>query len=465
MFQLLVNMLRDVGEGLTIAFWHQPVRFFGTKRRQLRDVFSGLHPSTNVAIYTGVLWLIPTVMVDQYKSLYLNHLGVSAGELGVYNSITQLILLFSALAGGYLADAWGRRKTTNVFDSLSWALPALLLAVAPNKWFGVAAVLLYGFNMGANVSYNCLLVEKNSAQKRPDVYTVLQLVNMSPSLVFLPFLAGWWVDHAGLETAVRWMYGLFFTLVVVGIWSRFKWLEDDRPRGQTPTRALKDILRGERGEYLSALREFFSRPASKAMFFSRLIDEWMMAFWLLYVPLYMVHRLGLPAGDIARVNQFAVFLGFASLLLVIPAIHKTRGYRMIGYEQLVAGLAVLVLPLGGRYPVFWVCFASQAVSALAGTFFWTFTAAAWANMLEGSQRPRMLAGCYALMRVFLVPAGLLAAYLYAEIAPEVLLGLVVFLRLVNAVLLRRVSAVLSPMIEKDGRIEWKDAKIEGAVGR
>jgi len=66
----------------------------------------------------------------------------------------------------------------------------------------------------------------------------------------------------------------------------------------------------------------------------------------------------------------------------------------------------------------------------------------------------MLAGCYALMRVFLVPAGLLAAYLYAEIAPEVLLGLVVFLRLVNAVLLRRVSAVLSPMIEKDGRIDW-----------
>jgi MFS family permease len=137
---------------------------------------------------------------------------------------------------------------------------------------------------------------------------------------------------------------------------------------------------------------------------------------------------------------------------------------MIGYEQILAALAVLVLLVGKNQPVFWVCFASQAVSALAGTFFWSFSSSAWANMLEGSRRPRMLAGCYALMRVGLFLSGFVAAYLYDQVSPEALLILVLALRLVNTVLLRRVSAVLSPMIERDGNIHWtpmKKVKISG----
>jgi hypothetical protein len=456
MFQILFDVLNDIGDRLTLAFWHHPVKFVGRKRRQLREVFSGLHPSTNVAIYSGVLWLIPIVMVDQYKSLYLNHLGLGAGELGVYNSLAQLVLLVSALAGGYLAVAWGRRLTTNVFDALSWAIPALLLAIAPNKWFGVVAILFFGFNMAANISYNCLLVEKNPPRRRADVYTVLQIVNMSPSIFLLPILAGWWVDRSGLEAAARWMYGLFFVLVVVGIFLRRRYLEDDRPRVRESRKPWGEIFARETGEYLSALREYFARPGSKAMFFSRFIDEWMMAFWLLYVPLFMVRELGLPegGGGLAKVNQMAVYVGAVSLLLLIPSIHKLRGYRMIGYEQILAGLAVLVLLLGRGQPVFWVCFASQAMAALAGTFFWSFSGSAWANMLEGKRRPRMLAGCYALMRVGVFLGGFLAAFLYDQISPIAFLWAVIVLRVVNTFLLRQVSRVLSPMIEKNGQIHW-----------
>jgi hypothetical protein len=193
------------------------------------------------------------------------------------------------------------------------------------------------------------------------------------------------------------------------------------------------------------------------MFFSRLIDEWMMAFWLLYVPLFMVKHLGLPDGSLAKVNQAAVYVGAVSLFLLIPSIHKLRGYRMVGYEQIVAALAVLVLLMGKGHDVFWVCFFSQGLAALAGTFFWSFSGSAWANMLEGKRRPRMLAGCYALMRIGVFLGGFLAAYLYDQVSPEAFLWTVLGLRLVNMTLLRRVSAVLSPMIEKNGKIEWPKA--------
>jgi MFS family permease len=457
MFQTFRNLFDDAGETLVEAFWRHPAKFVGHKHRQLRQVFAGLHPSTNVAIYSGVLWVMPLVMVDQYKSLYLTQLGLGAGEMGVYNSLAQLVLLASALAGGYLADAWGRRMTTNVFDALSWALPALLLAIAPNKWFGVAAILFFGFNMAANISYNCLLVEKNPARRRADVYTVLQIVNVLPSIILLPFLAGWWVDHAGLEGAVRWMYGIFFVFVVVGIWTRRRYLDDDYPKTRRKSLPWGALFKREMDQYRSALTEYFKRPASKSMFFSRLIDEWMMAFWALYLPLYMVRHLGLPDGSLAKVNQAAVYVGAFSLILLIPSIHKLRGYRMIGYEQVVSAIGVLVLLFGKGQNVFWVCFFSQGLSVLAGTFFWSFSGSAWANMLEGKRRPRMLAGCYALMRVGVFAGGFLAAYLYDQVSPEAFLWTVLGLRFVNLALLRRVSTVLSPMIEKNGKIEWPKA--------
>jgi MFS family permease len=404
-------------------------------------------------------------MVDQYKSLYLDHLGLGAGEIGLYNALAQGVLLVSALLGGYLADAWGRRLTINVFDVLSWAIPALLLALAPNKWFGVAAILFFGFNSGANIAYICLLVEKNPPRRRADVYTVLQTVNQVPSLVFLPLLAGWWVERAGLEDAARGMYALFFVLVSVGIWSRYRYLEDDRPRKAPKGPPWGEKVLREAREYASAMGEYFSRRGSVPMFFSRLIDEWMMAFWLLYVPLYMVRHLGLAEGDFARVNQYAVFLSFLSLLLVIPAIHKLRGYRMLGAEQVLAAVAVLALLLGREHPVFWVCFLSQGLGALAGTFFWSFTASAWAHLLEGPRRARMLAGSYALMRVGLLVAGFPAAFLYDRVSPEAFLVLVLVLRFVNAALLRRVSSVLSPMIEKEGKVEWRTRRSAGSGRR
>lgn len=454
MFQTFFDLIDDAGETLVEAFWRHPIQFVGRKRRQLREVFRGLHPSTNVAIYSGVLWVIPSVMADQYRSLYLRGLGVGAGELGVYNALAQLILLATAVAGGYLADAWGRRLTTNVFDALSWALPCLLLAVAPNKWFGIAAILFFGFNMAANISYNCLLVEKNPASRRADVYTVLQLVNLVPSIILLPYLAGWWVDRSGLDHAVRWMYGMFCVLVLVGIWSRRRYLEDDYPREKRRRRPWRLVVLHETGVYRRALKEYFARPASTAMFFSRLIDEWMMVFWALYLPLFMVRHLGLPDGGLAKVNQAAVYVGAFSLLLLIPSIHRLRGYRWIGFEQIVSAAGVLALLFGGGLPVFWVCLLSQGLSALAGTFFWSFSGSAWANMLEGRRRPRMLAGCYALMRVGVFAGGFLAAYLYDQVSPEAFLWTVFALRLVNMALLRRVSSVLSPMIEKEGKIEW-----------
>ena len=99
MFQTFFDLIDDAGETLVEAFWRHPIQFVGRKRRQLREVFRGLHPSTNVAIYSGVLWVIPSVMADQYRSLYLRGLGVGAGlgmvPISAWMSLRKMSMLIA----------------------------------------------------------------------------------------------------------------------------------------------------------------------------------------------------------------------------------------------------------------------------------------------------------------------------------------------------------------------------------
>jgi MFS family permease len=457
MFQVFLNILHDAGETLTEAFWRQPRHLIGRRRVRMRSIFRGLNPATNVTIYTGALWLVPMAMVDQFSSLYLIQLGVGEGELGVYKSLAQLTALVGYLVGGYMSDAKGRRRTINLFDTLSWVGSALLLAVAPTRACGIAALFFLSLNASSNIAYTCLLVEGNPPNRRADVYTVLQLVNLIPSILCLPLLGGYLVRHYGLLHAGRSLYGLLFVFVCVGIWGRYHYLPDDRPKAPLHEKNISQTIQFGWGEYRAALSEFFSRPGSRAMFCSRLIDEWMMVVWLTYTSVYMVRRLGLVDADLSKLTQVGVFVTLVCLVWILPSLPRNKVYRYLGLDQVFAILSVLTLLLGKNLPVVWVCITSVALAAVAGAFFSSYSAAAWANMLEGPRRAKMLAASFAMMRLVIAATGPLGALMYAKVSPESLLVLVIGLRVVNGFLLRKVSSVLSPMIEQGGEIHWSDA--------
>jgi MFS family permease len=457
MFQLFLNILQDAGETLTEAFWRQPIHFIGRRRVKMRSIFRGLNPATNVTIYTGALWLIPLAMVDQFSSLYLIQLGVGEGELGVYKSLAQLTALVGFLVGGYMSDAQGRRRTINLFDTLSWVVSALLLSVAPTRACGIAALFFLSLNASSNIAYTCLLVEGNPPNRRADVYTVLQLVNLIPSILCFPLIGGYLVRHYGLLHAGRGLYGLLFVFVCIGIWGRFHYLPDDRPKAPSREKNFSQTVRSEWTEYRLAISEFFTRPGSRAIFFSRLIDEWMMVVWLTYSSVYMVRRLGLVDADLSKLTQIGVLVSLVCLVWILPSLPRNKVYRYLGVDQVFAILSVLALLFGRNLPVVWVCSVSVALAAVAGAFFSSYSAGAWANMLEGKRRAKTLAASFAMMRLVIATTGPLGALMYAKVSPESLLVLVIGLRLVNVIFLRRVSSVLSPMIEQGGDIHWEDA--------
>ncbi len=96
-------------------------------------------------VYPEPLNSIPYFLYIPYVSIYMLALGVSDSQIGLIVSISWAFQLLLALSSGVITDKLGRRRTTLVFDLISWALPALLSAVAQNFWFFLGAAVVNSF--------------------------------------------------------------------------------------------------------------------------------------------------------------------------------------------------------------------------------------------------------------------------------------------------------------------------------
>jgi len=69
-------------------------------------------------------------------------LGLTDGQIGFLLSLNLAFQILGALLGGAITDKLGRRKTTFIFDIVSWSIPTLLWAIAQDfRYFVVAAVI------------------------------------------------------------------------------------------------------------------------------------------------------------------------------------------------------------------------------------------------------------------------------------------------------------------------------------
>ncbi len=439
-FYTFLSFVRDIGEESFEILLKKPLFHIGRHSLKVREMFVGIPSRQAVTIYAGVLWVIPIAMVQPYLSLYMVALGFSTTEVGVYQSLMCFVGLVFFFIGGYFSDVWGRKKTLIFFDIVSWEGYCLCLALATNKWWCLAAIFFMATNAASGPPYLSLLSEGVPAKNRAFVFTVLTMVNMAPSLLFLPLLGGIWVNKMGLVAANHQMYWFHAVLVGIGIFLRWKLLPESvayEKSAKSWFHALREAMR----QYRQALGAFFRKPVSKTFLFSKFLDEWIIFVWGTYASLYCVKYLGLKDSYLSILPPLANYVAFLSLFLVIPNLTERFMMRILGFDQLfglTALVALLLLSRGGEN-VLLVCLLSSGLAAVGTAFYGSVSAAVWMNIMEERERAKVVAASYALIKVGLFLTGSLGALLYGKVTPQSLLWVMIGMRVVGFILLRRVA--------------------------
>ncbi len=411
-------------------------------------MFLGLPPAPAATIYTGILWVIPGGMVAPFLSLYLvKSLGLSEMEFGLYQSWGKLIGPVALFAGGYFSDVWGRKKSLAFFDALTWGGYCLCLALATNKWWGVAAILFLAANMASGPAYQCLLIEGIKPKNRSLAYTVNQIANQTPSLLFFPLLGGLWVSYKGLSAANHQMYWFYFFMVVVGIGLRLKFIPHSGAYEKIPQtwlHAFKDGIR----QYWETFQKFFEKKTSVVFLISKCMDEWMVFMWATYAYLYFVNHMGLKEVALSVFYQVTAYAAFFILFFIMPHITGKWMLKVLGWEQLAGMAALAVLLLGDRFGgnIFWICFLASSLMAVSTIFYSSNTAAIWMNIMTEKERAKVVAVSTALISLWVALSGSAGSFLYGQISPVALLWALLGARMINWGLLRWVARSLKPAV-------------------
>lgn len=157
-------------------------------------------------IWLEPLWGIPYNLYVPYVALFMTAIGLSPAEIGMIASINTFSQVVFALLSGVLTDKLGRRKSTLIFDTLSWSVPEVLWMLSQNfTWFAVAAVFNGLWRVTEN-SWGLLLIEDMPEEQIVPAFSLAQMMGLLAA--FVAPLSKFAVDAFGLVPTMRVLYGI-----------------------------------------------------------------------------------------------------------------------------------------------------------------------------------------------------------------------------------------------------------------
>jgi MFS family permease len=173
--------------------------------------FKLLKGNTRTSVIFEPLWGIPFVLLNFYLSLYMKELGITDKQIGYLISIGFISGTFFSLFAGAITDRFGRKKTTFMFDLISW--PGALLIYLFSNSFTLFAIAVIVNNIGriVGVSWNMMIVEDADDNQIVSAFNIINIINISTGVI-IP-LAGLLVNALGVVISER----VFLTFAAVSM--------------------------------------------------------------------------------------------------------------------------------------------------------------------------------------------------------------------------------------------------------
>ena len=293
-------------------------------------------------VYTEPLWGIPFNLYAPYVSIYMLALGVTDKQIGLIVSISWGFQIVMALLSGVVTDKLGRRRTTLIFDILSWSVPALISALAQNFWFFLVAGIVNSVWRVVLNSWTCLLVEDADQSQLVDIYTWIYIANILVG--FVAPLTGILIATFSLVPTMR---GLYMFAAIMFVVKAVVTYRNTQETGQGKVRLHEtrhQSIIGVLGEYKGVLRALLQTPQTLytagimlVLSISSMISG---SFWSIIV----TEKMHIPAENLAIFTfvKSAVMLVF--FFMVIPRINK-KHFKLplvLGFIGFVASQVLLV---------------------------------------------------------------------------------------------------------------------------
>lgn len=166
-------------------------------------------------ILTEPMWSIFGGLIFYYVPLYMKENGLDEVQMGLVNTVGLAFAFIFYLFASTITNRLGRKRTTLIFDIISWTIPMLLWAFATNLWFFLVAAAINSSVRIVHISWFCLLTEDTPVDKRAKIYGLLSVFTNLTGVI-TPVTAIF-IGRFGLSPTMR----VIYLLGVVSMTSMF----------------------------------------------------------------------------------------------------------------------------------------------------------------------------------------------------------------------------------------------------
>lgn len=362
---------------------------------------------------TSAVWGIGASMANPFQSIYFYALGSDSLFIGYLLATSSAVTALMQLVGGYVADAWGRRKVIVIFSFLSaasaWAyifIDHYQLLMLPVMLASIAGV--YG------PAFNAMLMDTMEPELRPRGIASYTLITSIPS-VFSPYLGGLLIQGYGTLTGVRIAYFIGGLLGLVAVSYRALTLKEsfsgaNAEKRKPPLTFISDFVK----DIYDAMKNM-NDDLRKILVYS-ITASIGTGMTVPYTSLYVINVLGLQAQYYGVLTDVT---GLVSLMLLLPA---ARIVEKVGLKK-SAILASLSTPLnqlifvkakGMEDLVSW-----SVLGGASGALMGPSMTSLQADLSTPEIRGRVIALFSVFPLLVTVPAQILGGYIYNYYGPLV----------------------------------------------
>jgi MFS family permease len=371
-------------------------------------VLKSFRGNTRACIALEPMWGIPFNLYVPYASLYMLALGLSATQIGLVTAVGLVFQMFFALSGGHITDKLGRRRTSLVFDIISWTVPTLIWAVAQNFYFFLAAAVLNAMVRIVQNSWNCLMIEDTLPSERVHIYTWIEVANIMAGF-FAP-LAGFFILKYTLVPATRGFYVFAFVSMTAMFLLRNKYTHETSigriKMADTRHHTIFDSLK----EYPEVLRLLFKNPLTLAAFAMALLNNIHIVLKNTFFGIILNKGIELPQASLAIFPALNSAVVMFIYIFIMPSLGKRNPKRPLfwGLVSLIVSYGILLIAPPGSFSI--VLF-STFVGAVGMALVTPFVNSNLANHVRDEHRAKTMSIVYAVLYGGSAPFGYLAGYL------------------------------------------------------
>jgi len=380
-------------------------RLFNRLKEEFRFVHGNVLVLMTVWAVADFAYLLP----DAYYSLYVEALGASAFLIGAIVSVSSVAMAFFQLAGGYMADKYGRRFLI-VSMSFARALIFLVFATAPSWHFILLGEVMVGVSTISQPALSAIVADSLPSHKRGIGYSLTIIAGVTS--IFSPLVAGFLYLRFNLVLGMRIAY-----LIVSGCYfvsgTMFLRLTETLKRKENHA-SIKEAFR----DYPKAIKECLTIPKiiSKQMLNLILIFTPIMFVVRMCIPyyaLYAIHVLEIEEFQWAMLQMWSSIVLYAALLPIGKIADVYGRKKLLVLSSIFAVLALSFFLYGNLFRLY-IFF---TFSALCNALVFIAYPSLQADLTSKEHRGKVIGFTSFLDCICGSAALLLGGFLYENVAP------------------------------------------------